>query len=160
VITNKVSSDPVTSLVTQIAEQNTFESKYSKGKELGKGGYSTVYEVTSKKNGQRYAVKEILKSSLKKEDEIGLHQEIDILKSLNHVHIVQFNGFYEEKVKYYVVLELLEGGELFDRIVQKSCYSEKEARDLVYVLLNAIKYCHDRHVVHRFVSNCSNYKYF
>ncbi len=47
------------------------------------------------------------------------------------------------------LLELLEGGELFDRIVKKTCYSEKEARDLVHVLYRAIKYCHDRNVVHR-----------
>lgn len=41
------------------------------------------------------------------------------------------------------------GGELFDRIVQKVVYNEKEARDLVNVLLQAVKYCHDRGIVHR-----------
>lgn len=41
------------------------------------------------------------------------------------------------------------GGELFDRIVQKVVYNEKEARDLVTILLEAVKYCHDRGIVHR-----------
>lgn len=41
------------------------------------------------------------------------------------------------------------GGELFDRIVQKVVYTEKEARDLVTALLKAVKYCHDRSIVHR-----------
>lgn len=41
------------------------------------------------------------------------------------------------------------GGELFDRIVQKVVYTEKEARDLVTILLEAVKYCHDRGIVHR-----------
>lgn len=41
------------------------------------------------------------------------------------------------------------GGELFDRIVQKVVYNEKEARDLVTTLLEAVKYCHDRGIVHR-----------
>lgn len=41
------------------------------------------------------------------------------------------------------------GGELFDRIVAKVVYNEKEARDLVSTLLQAVKYCHDRGIVHR-----------
>lgn len=41
------------------------------------------------------------------------------------------------------------GGELFDRIVKKVVYNEKEARDLVTVLLEAVKYCHSRGIVHR-----------
>jgi serine/threonine protein kinase len=44
---------------------------------------------------------------------------------------------------------LIKGGELFDRIVQKTFYNEKEAKDLVQILLSAIKYCHDRNIVHR-----------
>lgn len=44
---------------------------------------------------------------------------------------------------------LFSGGELFDRIVQKVVYNEKEARDLVTTLLEAVKYCHDRGIVHR-----------
>lgn len=41
------------------------------------------------------------------------------------------------------------GGELFDRIVQKSYYNEKEARDVCLILFDAMKYCHDHHVAHR-----------
>lgn len=50
---------------------------------------------------------------------------------------------------YYLVMEVMSGGELFDRIVQKSYYNEKEARDLVKILLDAICYMHDRNIVHR-----------
>lgn len=46
------------------------------------------------------------------------------------------------------------GGELFDRIVQKVVYTEKEARDLVTVLLEAVKYCHERGIVHRDLKVC------
>lgn len=131
------------------SEPKVFSNRYKKGKELGKGGFSVVYEVIDKTTKKRHAAKEIIKASLKPEDEIGLKQEIDILQSLNHPHIVKFVDFFDEKDHYYVVLELLEGGELFDRIVQKACYNEKEARDLVRVLLGALKYIHDLGVVHR-----------
>jgi serine/threonine protein kinase len=46
-------------------------------------------------------------------------------------------------------MEIVNGGELFDRIVKKTFYNEKEARDLIAILLSAIKHCHDRHIVHR-----------
>jgi serine/threonine protein kinase len=86
---------------------------------------------------------------MQREDEKSLKEEIEILRSLNHNHIVRFVDYFEESTKYYVVLELLEGGELFDRIVKKTVYNEKEARDLVRVLFTAIKYCHDHNIVHR-----------
>jgi calcium/calmodulin-dependent protein kinase I len=57
--------------------------------------------------------------------------------------------FFEEPNYFYIVLEYLDGGELFDRILKKTCYNEKEARDCVLVALKAIKYCHDHDVVHR-----------
>jgi serine/threonine protein kinase len=45
---------------------------------------------------------------------------------------------------YYIYMYIYVGGELFNRIVQKTIYNEKEARDLVMKLLSAVKYCHDR----------------
>ena len=131
-------------------DEKTFKGKYKLGKVLGKGGYSIVYECTNKQTKVRYAVKQIVRANLKEEDEIGLRQEIEILRELKHPHIIQFFDFFEDPTTYYVVLEVLDGGELFDRIVQKSCYNEKEARDLVVILLTSIKYIHDNNVVHRF----------
>ena len=50
---------------------------------------------------------------------------------------------------FYLVMETMDGGELFDRIVQKSFYNEKEARHVCGILLEALSYCHDRRVAHR-----------
>ncbi|CAM9422002.1 unnamed protein product, partial [Choristocarpus tenellus] len=68
---------------------------------------------------------------------------------LDHQNIVKLYGFYEEKYFYYLVMEVLNGGELFDRIVLRQYYNEKEARDTLVVLLDAVRYCHDRDVAHR-----------
>jgi calcium/calmodulin-dependent protein kinase I len=46
-------------------------------------------------------------------------------------------------------MELMEGGELFDRIVEKEHYSEKEAADTIRPLVDAIRYCHSMGIVHR-----------
>lgn len=56
---------------------------------------------------------------------------------------------YDEKSKFYMVMELMTGGELFDRIVEKEFYSEKEACDVIKPIVDAINYCHKMGIAHR-----------
>ena len=56
---------------------------------------------------------------------------------------------FDEGTDFYIVTELVEGGELFDRIVSKAHYTEKEARDLIKSLLETLNYMHTTGVVHR-----------
>jgi calcium/calmodulin-dependent protein kinase I len=119
------------------------------GANLGEGGYSVVNEVTSITDGKKYAVKICQREGLSAEDEASLRQEVDILRSLKHRNIVRCLDFFEEPKQFYVILEIVMGGELFDRIVKKQNYNEKEARDLVVTVLDSIKYIHDLNIVHR-----------
>lgn len=128
---------------------HVFKQKYKIGDTLGEGAFSVVKAAVDKQTGKRVAVKTINRTNLPVEDEIALKQEVEILTSLNHPNIVKCFDFFEEEKYYYVVMEILEGGELFDRIVKKTFYNEKEARDLVQILLGAIKFCHDHDIVHR-----------
>ena len=66
-----------------------------------------------------------------------------------HPNVVNIKGFYQDNDYYYVVQELCSGGELFDAIVSKASYSEREAQTVVRTLLYTIAYCHDRGIVHR-----------
>ena len=54
-------------------------------------------------------------------------QEIDVLHELNHPNIVKVNGIYEDENKYYIVTEIMEGGELFDRLLKVRKFSEVKA---------------------------------
>ena len=56
---------------------------------------------------------------------------------------------FDEESNIYLVLELLAGGELFDRIVEKESYSEKEASDTIRPIVDAVRYCHGLGIVHR-----------
>ncbi len=56
---------------------------------------------------------------------------------------------FETSKKMYMVMELLTGGELFDRIVAKGSYSEKEASDVIKSVTSAIAYLHSIGIVHR-----------
>ena len=86
---------------------------------------------------------------MSKEDEVALKDEIAVLKELKHKHIIRLYDVFEEAQFYYLITEKMLGGELFDRIVQKSYYNEKEARDVCVILFEAMKYCHDHEVAHR-----------
>lgn len=66
-----------------------------------------------------------------------------------HPNVVTIKGFYQDNDYFYVVQELCMGGELFDAIVSKASYSEREAQTVVRTLLYTIAYCHDRGIVHR-----------
>lgn len=78
-----------------------------------------------------------------------MQDEIAILTELRHPHIICLYETFEEPKYYYLVTEEMHGGELFDRVVAKSYYNEKEARDTVKILLEALKYCHSKKVAHR-----------
>ena len=94
-------------------------------------------------------MKVINRSSLSPPLKRALQREVDILRDFNHPNILRLIETYSTDQKYYLVTEILEGGELFDRIVEKSSYSESDARDLSKMLIQALEYCHLRRVAHR-----------
>ena len=125
------------------------EDKYVLKELLGTGAFSEVRLADSKdKPGLMYAVKIIDKKALKgKED--SLENEIKVLRRLKHPNIVQLLETFEDKHKVYLVMELVTGGELFDRIVEKGSYTEKDASGLIRQVLEAVDYMHVQGVVHR-----------
>ena len=128
---------------------HTIDARYTLGDVLGEGGYAVVKAAVSKVDNHEVAVKVMTRTALDAETEATIRQEVQLLQSLDHPNIVGALDFFEEPTHFYFVLEKVCGGELFDRIVQKTFYSEKEARDLVKVLLDALNYMHGKKIVHR-----------
>ena len=122
---------------------------YTKMRKLGSGAFSTVYLARKKEASDCFAVKVIQKSILTPEDKIGLHSEIAILLELKSPLVMALYEVYESPTTYQMVTELIEGGELFERIVEKEKYSEKEAREVVRNMVEAVGYLHSHDVVHR-----------
>lgn len=126
----------------------TVEDKYDMKDVLGTGAFSQVRLAESKEDGHMHAIKIIDKKALRgKED--SLENEIRVLKRLDHKNVVKLLEAYESKTCVYLVMELVTGGELFDRIVEKGSYSEKDAADLIKQVLSAVAYMHEEGVVHR-----------
>jgi len=130
-------------------DRRTFSRVYSLGKPLGSGAYSVVRECTNKKTKAVFAVKVVTKSKLSVADDAALKDEIDILKNLEHENIIYLKDDFTERSHYYLVTEIMRGGELFDRIVAKTFYNEKEARDLCKTVFEAVAYCHSLNIAHR-----------
>ena len=78
-----------------------------------------------------------------------VHDEVEIMHKIHHEHAVQLIEMYESKKKIWMVMEILTGGELFDRIVSKGCYSEKEASEVVKGVASALEYLHGVGITHR-----------
>ena len=75
--------------------------------------------------------------------------EIEIIKSVNHKHIIQFEDFFKDDTNFYLCLEYAPGGELFERIVLREHYTEQIARTCVRNICLAVKCLHDHNIVHR-----------
>ena len=108
-----------------------------------------MFVATSIATGQKVAVRVVNKQPDKPKQDECLRKEVEILQQLQHPNIVSCLDFFEDRKSFHVVMEFLQGGEALDKLVQKQHYSELEARELILVLLNAIKHCHDRSIVHR-----------
>lgn len=108
-----------TTSVDQQVTGNDFKSNYTLGKMIGSGTFSVVREALHKETHQKFAIKCIKKDGLTEEDIEALTTEVAILKQMNHPNIMNLHDFYTEAHYYYLVTEYMEGGELFDRIVEK-----------------------------------------
>jgi len=120
---------------------------------LGRGSYATVRRGRKKKRGPKdpdVAVKVVKTSRLDDEEKKGLEEEIRILLKLDHPNIVKLHEVYIAKQrKVYLVMELLEGGEMFDRIIEERYYTEATAAFSIVQILDALVYCHSKNVCHR-----------
>jgi len=117
--------------------------------ELGRGAFSIVYLGINKATGAKFAIKVINKKDLGKDYEKNLKMEVDILKKVNHANIIALKELFDTPDKLYLVMELVTGGELFDKIVEKGSYTESEASQLVRKIVSAVEYLHSIDIVHR-----------
>jgi calcium-dependent protein kinase len=100
-----------------------------------------------------YAIKSIRKAKVSKIE--VLKREIDILREVDHPNIIRLKDVFEDQKYLHLITELCTGGELFDRIIEKTKseaghFSEQDAAKLIRDICDAIAYCHDvKQIVHR-----------
>ena len=136
-------------MLSDLSEEGLFADSYDLGARLGEGAYSLVFRARHRASGLEVAVKVAAKERMSENDRKRLVEEVAIMARLDHPHILALFAFYDEPAAYYIVMELCLGGELFDRIVNASTYSEAAARDTLSSLAQTVSYLHERGVAHR-----------
>lgn len=118
-------------------------SRYALGAELGRGEFGITYLCTDKSTGEVFACKSISKKKLRTAVDIeDVRREVDIMRHLpGHPNIVKLKDTYEDEGDVHLVMELCEGGELFDRIVARGHYTERAAAAITKTIIEVVQVC-------------------
>ncbi len=120
--------------------------QYKFGRVLGEGSFAVVRQATDKATKRKYAVKQISK---KLSDAWSLKNEVDVMREIGeHVNLVSLRGVFDSEETLYLVMDLVEGGELFDRIIDEGELSEREASRLFREAVQGINHMHLKRIVH------------
>jgi len=135
----------------EMASTKSIVTEYDIQEVVGKGQYGVCRRGIRRSDGKEVAIKSISRLKIRTvQDQEEVDREIAIMRHLaGHPNIVNILQVYEDKSYIHIVMELCKGGELFDQIINKGHYSEKEAASLVRTMLYVIQHMHDLGVVHR-----------
>lgn len=124
--------------------------KYELGRTIGEGTFAKVKYSRNVETGEKVAIKVLDKEKILQHQMVEqIKREISTMKMIRHPNVVQLFEVMASKTKVYLVLEFVNGGELFDKIVHCGKLKEDEARRYFQQLINAVDFCHSRGVYHR-----------
>ncbi|XP_020275744.1 CBL-interacting protein kinase 23 isoform X3 [Asparagus officinalis] len=124
--------------------------RYELGRTLGEGNFAKVKFARNTETGEHVAIKILDKDKVLKHKMLGqIKREITTMKLIRHPYITRMHEVMASKTKIYIVLELVTGGELFDKIASQGRLKEDDARKYFQQLINAVDFCHSRGVFHR-----------
>uniref|UniRef100_A0A7N6FDM3 non-specific serine/threonine protein kinase n=1 Tax=Anabas testudineus TaxID=64144 RepID=A0A7N6FDM3_ANATE len=116
---------------------------------LGKGNFAVVKLARHRITKTEVAIKIIDKTQLDAVNLEKIYREVQIMKMLDHPHIIKLYQVMETKNMLYLVTEYAKNGEIFDYLAKHGRLSELEARRKFWQILSAVEYCHNRNIVHR-----------
>jgi len=124
----------------------SFHDQYEILGRLGAGQFGTVYKTSEKGTQRKWAAKVINKHKCLAKH---LQNEVNIMKKVKHPNAIFLKDVFDNDDSCILILELVSGGELFDRIVDKGVYTEKDAALFAQSMFSVLKHIHDQNIVHR-----------
>ena len=131
--------------------EGDIKDTYEIGKKIGGGTYGVVFLSLKKRTDEKVAIK-VMKKKKKNNKKLNneIIQEIQMLRTLDHQNIINIFEFYEGKYNFYIVTEYCQSGNLADKINKTNLIiSESQASVIIFQILSAINYCHQRNIIHR-----------
>lgn len=118
---------------------------------IGTGSFGKVKRACHEPTGCSVAIKIISKENIKEKPDVymKIKREINNLRKFRHPHIIKLYEVLETDTDIYLVMEFVNGGELFDYIIQSGRLSEDEGRHFFQQMISAVGYCHKLKVAHR-----------
>ncbi|OVA02704.1 Protein kinase domain [Macleaya cordata] len=148
---NGVGGNKKTITVLNGITKEGIEEKYMVDKELGRGEFGVTYLCIDRDTRELLACKSISKRKLRTAVDVeDVRREVEIMKHLpKDSSIVSFKEACEDENAVHLVMELCEGGELFDRIVARGHYTERAAAAVTRTIMDVVQLCHQHGVIHR-----------
>jgi len=120
---------------------------YDLEEEIGRGKFGTVYRCREKSTGLTLAAKFV--GIARREDRRNVEREVDIMRMLQHPRIIQLYDAFEASNVMCVVQELIEGGELFDRVIGDDfILTEKSCTVFVRQICEGVAFIHSKNILH------------
>lgn len=129
-------------------KSHEIKQDYNLNEELGRGKFGTVYRCSEKGTGKKFAAKFVVTN--RKEDREDVEREVSIMMSLQHKRLLQlYDAFDDGKKKMILVLELIEGGELFERVIcDDFILTERSVVCFMRQICEGVEYMHSQNIVH------------
>ena len=122
-------------------------AKYEVKALIGRGSSNKVVQVERKGSKQAFAIKVVDVKEKKRKEKCD--SELQVLRRVRHDYIVHLVEVFETPGMRYMVMELATGGELFDRIITRKRFSERDAVKILRMILEAVRYLHALGITHR-----------
>lgn len=138
----------IKNLITKVESQ--VEENYKILNKLGKGSFGNVYKVIHNQSGLIRAMKIIKKENLAYQDgDSKFLNEIRILMACEHPNIIKIFEYFSDDVNYYIIMEYIAGGELYETITTWKKFDEQKACYIMRQILEAVNYMHSMKIIHR-----------
>lgn len=139
--------------VFQLELAPSLPKHYELGPLQGEAAFSSVYRAKNTLTGKDVAIKVIDKLNLSQKQLANISNEIHVMNTLTnagpHPNILRLIEAFDTELTCYIVLELCDGGEIFNKIIEYTYFSERLSQHVFYQLLDAIRFINENHIVHR-----------
>ncbi|XP_076313326.1 myosin light chain kinase, smooth muscle-like isoform X2 [Tachypleus tridentatus] len=124
------------------------KKEYTLHEELGRGKFGTVYKCKEKATGRSLAAKFVITN--RAEDRKDVEREVQIMRTLQHPRLLQlYDAFDDGKKEMCLILELIEGGELFERVIDDDfILTEKACSIFTRQICEGVEYMHNQNILH------------